>query len=260
MIWTHTQQDLLSFTSYLNSIHPTLKFTSNHSSKSLPFLDVNFVNGIIETDLYTKPIDKHQYLLHSSCHPHHTKRAIPFSLFLKRRRICSSNETFTLRTNELKTYLNKRGYNLSFLNREFQHVRTITRAEALTPKDISTNQPSRVPLVITYNPALRSLSSIIHKHFSYPILLLPKLNIYLCKFQRPIFIHSACTINIVYYFISFKSVTIFQHPIFIHSVYIINKVCNFISFACYIFKFVKFFLLVRLYPEKERPCRSKLIG
>ena len=148
MIWTHTEQDLLSFTSYLNSIHPTLKFTSNHYSKSLPFLDVNVVhnNGTIETDLYTKPTDKHQYLLHSSCHPQHTKRAIPFSLFLRLRRICSSSETFTLRTNELKTYLNKRGYNLSFLNREIQRVRTITRAEALTPKNVSTNQPSRVPL------------------------------------------------------------------------------------------------------------------
>ena len=134
MIWTHTKQGLLSFTSYLNSIHPTLKFTSNNSSKSLPFLDVNVVlnNGSIETDLYPKPTDKHQYLLHSSRHPHHTKRAIPFSLFLRLRRICSSNETFTLRTNELKKYLNKRGYNLSFLNREFQRVRTITIYLSLT--------------------------------------------------------------------------------------------------------------------------------
>ena len=73
---------ILSFTSYLNSIHLTLKFTSNQSSKSLPFLDVNVVlnNGTIETDLYTKPTDKHQYLLHSSCHPHHTNE-LPPSVF-----------------------------------------------------------------------------------------------------------------------------------------------------------------------------------
>ena len=79
MIWTHTEQDLLSFTSYLSSIHPTLKFTSNHSSKSLSFLDVKVVlnNGTIEADLYTKPTDKHQYLLQPSCHPHRTKRARP---------------------------------------------------------------------------------------------------------------------------------------------------------------------------------------
>ena len=44
-------------------------------------------------------------------HSIHTKRAIPFSLALRLRRICSPNETFTLRTNELIDYLHKRGYN-----------------------------------------------------------------------------------------------------------------------------------------------------
>ena len=102
MIWTHSVDDLHAFTSYLNSIHPTIKFTSNYSLTSIPFLDVNvFVdNGNITTDLYTKATDKHQYLLHSSCHPQHTKRAIPFSLALRLRRICSTDETFKQRSNE----------------------------------------------------------------------------------------------------------------------------------------------------------------
>ena len=94
-------------------------------------------------------------------HPQHTKRAIPFSLALRLRRICSSDETFKQRSNELKSYLNKRGYNLSFLNQEVERVHNITRTQALTPKDTSTtNQPQRVPLVITYKPALRYISSI----------------------------------------------------------------------------------------------------
>ena len=81
--------------------------------------------------------------------------------------ICSSDETFKLRTNELKTYLNKRGYNLSFLNQEIGRVNGIQRCDAIATKDTSyTNKPIRVPLVITYNPALRSVSSIIHKHFN----------------------------------------------------------------------------------------------
>ena len=111
--------------------------------------------------------DKHQYLLHSSCHPIRTKRAIPFSLALRLRRICSTNETFTLRTNELIEYLYKRGYNRYFLQREIQRVNNITRTEALIkPHDTSTlDKPKRFPLVITYNPALRSISSIIRKHF-----------------------------------------------------------------------------------------------
>ena len=65
MIWTHSVDDLQTFTTYLNNIHPTIKFTSNYSFTSIPFLDVNvsLINGKITTDLYTKPTDKHQYLL-----------------------------------------------------------------------------------------------------------------------------------------------------------------------------------------------------
>ena len=169
IIWTHTEDDLHAFITYLNNLHPTIKFTSSHSYTSISFLDVKVsLNqfGQVETDLHTKPTDKHQYLLHSSCHPIHTKRAIPFSLALRLRRICSSDETFALRANELTQYLNDRGYNLSFLKHEIQRVRAITRDETLKPSQITSNQPSRVPLVITYNPALRSISSIIRKHFS----------------------------------------------------------------------------------------------
>ena len=169
MIWTRSVHDLQTFSTNLNNIHPTIKFTSNYSFTSIPFLDVNvsLINGKITTDLDTKPTDKRQYLLQSSCHPKHTKRAISFSLVLRLRRICSSDDTFTKRTTELKTYLNKRGYNLSFLDQEIRRVHNITRTEALGSKDTSqTNQPKRVPFVITYNPALCSVSSIIHKHLN----------------------------------------------------------------------------------------------
>ena len=61
--------------------------------------------SIIAIVLYTKPTDEHQYLLRSSCHPLHTKRAFPFSLALRIQRICSSNEMFKLRCNEHKRNL-----------------------------------------------------------------------------------------------------------------------------------------------------------
>lgn len=37
--------------------------------------------------------------------------------------------------------------------------------ETLKPSQTTTNQPSRVPLVITYNPGLCSISTIIQRHF-----------------------------------------------------------------------------------------------
>ena len=103
--------------------YPTIKFTSSHSLTNVPFLDVmvSLHNGIIETDLFTKPTDKHiQHLLSSSCHPNHTKKAIPFSLALRLfHRSSSTDVKFKLCINELKTYLLARVYNKTFLEEEF---------------------------------------------------------------------------------------------------------------------------------------------
>ena len=97
MVWTYLLEDLDAFTTHLTGIHATIKSTWNRSFTSIPFLDVNvsIINGKIITDLSTKPTDKHQHLLHSSCHTTHTERAILSSLDLRSRRIFSADETFT---------------------------------------------------------------------------------------------------------------------------------------------------------------------
>ena len=82
----------------------------------------------------------------------------------------ATKASHALRANEFIQYLNDRGYNLSFLKREIQRVHTITRNETLKPGQITTNQPSRVPLVITYNPVLRSISSIKIERHGFKIL------------------------------------------------------------------------------------------
>ena len=166
MIWTHGLDNLNLFVDYLNNIHPTIKFTHAHSSTNVPFLDVNvsIANGLIETDLYSKPTDKHQHLLFSSCHPSHTKKAIPYSLALRLRRICSTDQSFKTRTSELISYLLKRGYSLNFLKKQINRAADIPRHVALQPKPkTSTN---RIPFTLTYNPTLPSISSIIKKHFN----------------------------------------------------------------------------------------------
>ena len=152
MIWTEGENNLKTFLDYINSIHPTIKFTHEYSdspNQTLPFLDVqvhlnnnqiqtdlhtkptdkhqylfktschpthtkftheysnspnqtlpfqdvqvHVNNNQIQTDLLTKPTDKHQYLLKTSCHPTHTKPTIPFSLALRLRRICSTDDFF----------------------------------------------------------------------------------------------------------------------------------------------------------------------
>ena len=153
MVWTEGEDDLKTFIHYLNSIHPTIKFTHEYSNslhQTLPFLDVqvHLNNKQIQTDLHTKPTDKHQYLLKTSCHPAHTKRTIPFSLALRLRRICSTDIFFSKRCQELINFLQSRGYSRRFLKKEINRVRNIPRQETLKPRP-QNNDSVRTPFVIT---------------------------------------------------------------------------------------------------------------
>ena len=91
LIWQHTDIELDAYAAYLNNCIPSIKFTMEKSKKSVNFLDtiVKIVDNKIETDLYCKPTDAHNYLLYTSAHPKKCKDSIPYSQFLRIRRICS---------------------------------------------------------------------------------------------------------------------------------------------------------------------------
>ena len=44
---------------------------------------MSVIEGVIETDLFVKPTDSHQYFQSSSCHPFHCKKGIPYSQALR---------------------------------------------------------------------------------------------------------------------------------------------------------------------------------
>ena len=119
-------------------------------------------DGNISTDLYIKPTDKHMYLLYSSCHPLHTKRAIPFSPALRLRRICSTYKAFKTRATQLTTYLLKRGYSHKFVTKQIQRAADISRTLTLQTKDVK--KPNRIPFITTFNSSLPHISNIIKKH------------------------------------------------------------------------------------------------
>ena len=166
MISTEGLDNLKIFIYYLNNIHSTIKFTSSHFFTNMPFLDVSVSltdDGSLSTDLYTKPTDKHQHLLYSSCHPLHTKKAIPFSLALRLRRICSTDSTFNTHAAQLTTYLLKRGYSRNFVTKQIRRASDMPRRLTLQTKDV--NKPKRIPFITTFNPSLPHISNIIKKHY-----------------------------------------------------------------------------------------------
>ena len=69
-IWTEGVEKLHEFYAFLNSFHPTIKFTMDFSEERINFLDVIVIkNGKqLKTDLYTKKTDTHQFLHVQSCH------------------------------------------------------------------------------------------------------------------------------------------------------------------------------------------------
>ena len=64
-IWNESEEKLEQFLENLNNFHPNLKFRSEKSKNSVNFLDVtvSLIDQHLETDLYYKLIDCHQFLI-----------------------------------------------------------------------------------------------------------------------------------------------------------------------------------------------------
>ena len=116
-----------------NTIHPRIQVTLRISKKQLEFLDVHtsFVNNVVTTDLFSKPTDKHMYLYMCSSRPASTKKAIPYGLGVRIKRICSSNDNYLRHHKYLKSHLQDRGYNTNFIEDELGKVDVKERTELL---------------------------------------------------------------------------------------------------------------------------------
>ena len=163
-MWTHGENHLKDFLEHLNQAHPIIRFTADWSPDSVSFLDVTITlkDGEVQTDLYSKPTDMHQYLAVSSCYPRHCKQAIPYGQVLRLRRICSEEHQFKQRTTELKQYLIRRGHNPAQVQQSIDKAAAVPRESALQPSEKRKN--NRVPLVPTYDPRLPRLSEITKNH------------------------------------------------------------------------------------------------
>ena len=177
--WRSSEKELMTFLDHLNSQHKYIKFTMTYNIKtrSVPFLDtmVSFnESGYIETDLYRKSTTKIQYLLPSSNHPSTTCKNIPYSLGYRLLRICSKEERFKERLEELKNDLVSRSYHVKIIQQAFDRLKGITRSEALK-KVTHEKESKREVLAITYHPCLPGISQMIKKHHGVMINEDPKL-------------------------------------------------------------------------------------
>ena len=146
---TRIREALERFLSSLNQYRSTFKFTASWSTELVVFLDtrVYIRDGHLKMDLHVKPTDTHQYLHINSCHPRHCKTAIPYSVALRVRRICSDEDNLSKRMNDLKQHLRQRGYPEHLLDSEIQRATNTPRDATL--RSCTRDKTTRIPLVVT---------------------------------------------------------------------------------------------------------------
>ena len=108
-----------------NSFHPTIKFDEpqhNSDENSCYFLDLKICikDGKIETDLFRKETSKPRALVPSSAHPEHITLNIVYSMAFRLLRICSNENVFEERLEELKNnFLISRNNHSKVINRQW---------------------------------------------------------------------------------------------------------------------------------------------
>ena len=158
----------------LNNMHPSIKFTFEKSeivyqngkkTQILNFLDIKVIlheDSTIETDIYYKPTNAHDYLPYDSAHPDHIKKNIPYNLAKRVIVFVSNPEKVELRLKELKNYLIDCKYPEHIISKSIFNA----RLQGPAPNPEQKNN-SIIPFVTTYYPNVdnRSLMKTVKQKF-----------------------------------------------------------------------------------------------
>jgi len=173
IVWEHGIEELNTFLEHLNTCHPSIKFTNEHSTDKINFLDTTVnvsQDGTLYTSLYCKPTDSHNYLMYDSAHPAHCKDSLPYSQLLRVRRICTRVEDYDLSATMMCKHFYRRKYPPELIEKAVIDVRRKDRSELLKPKPQEQElQPqSDLYLISTYCPGDNPLKKIVQDN--WPIL------------------------------------------------------------------------------------------
>ena len=162
---TMTEDDLRHFIDAFCNFHPAVEFTFD-IAKKVNFLDISLsIESVgISTSVYYKSTDSHLYLDYQSNHSPSCKNAIPYSQFLRLRRLCSNDEDFKVKVNEMSQFFLDRGYPLCVVTSAREKVFKTSR-ETLLYKKSSLNVSRKIPLVLKYNQFNSRILSIVRKNY-----------------------------------------------------------------------------------------------
>ena len=135
--------ELESYIEFVQGFHPALEYTFNITDHSLPFLDIaiQIECDYFKTSIHYKPTDTHSYLLFHSNHSPACKRSIPFSQFLRLRRLCSDDDDddFHAKALEMKSFFLSRDYPSSLIDNALLRTSNVNRETLLHRDSRSSN-------------------------------------------------------------------------------------------------------------------------
>lgn len=153
LIWKKRYGDhkLLLFT--LNSLNPSIKFTSESNASCLNFLDVmvyiDLESKTLKTDIYRKPTDTMSYVPFNSAHPRHILKNIPYNLIFRIKRIVSDQHKRNIRYLEIKDKLIQLKYPLTLINDAIRKAESVNRGP--TNNTTSNVISTKIPYIETFN-------------------------------------------------------------------------------------------------------------
>ena len=123
--------------------------------KSLQIRAVSSANWLI--------FASHSYLLYSSSHPSYVKNSIPYSQFLRLRRLCSDDSNFSSKSEEMCLFFEKRGYPVSVVKAGHHRAQQFDRQSSLQTSQKDKND--RIPFTLTFHPHNHAVKSIFLNNF-----------------------------------------------------------------------------------------------
>ena len=137
-ISTSTKNELEDFMQYVNDFHPSLSYTYDISNTSVNVLDISIsmTQHGLTTDIFYQDTDTNSYVRYESAHPPSCKKGIPFSQFLRLRRICNNDLTFERRSDEMSEFFSQRGFPVNTIKNSHRKASKFTQSEAINKRKI----------------------------------------------------------------------------------------------------------------------------
>jgi hypothetical protein len=153
---------LKSFLHYINSVHPSIKFTHECSATSIDFLDITIHKGSrfqstgkLDVKPFFKKTNKFQYLHYSSAHPKNVFTSLIKGEMTRLLRNCSSETEYMRVRTKMASIFRDRGYPRNLIRDTMSLVEFSHRQQALDPQS-KPPCPFDTFLVTEYTPDLNT--------------------------------------------------------------------------------------------------------